>query len=639
MKRIIFFLAGVLCFVAVNLLLTGYGNKLVHPAMNGVMVEKFESNFITAAFPLEKFKNYTIVFDGSTGFPGIEVMSGGFVDIVERETRKNALQWIVHGGYSADEPELSASFRHFYDPIEPAGNRYLHNHLDQTGELNPRIDHIEWALSNPDHLYNWEYGLAEMEYALTNYDEEVKEASMAKAYRALGETLHMIADMGCPAHVRDDSHAAEPFTGYKFGSPDPYEEFFEDFSEIKNYFSDGMVDPALKSAFREASTVHSIATMLAQYTNANFFTHQTISGKSVVPLIHPEKTYPSPKLEDCSYDELTYTYTKNISGNEVKMCKDLRYRFQIFSNRGYPYIDKECVLSQGKALVPQIVEAGANVIRLFIPALEVRIDDFDEELKTISGTVLHKKCVEYPRVIKYMGKVSIYNVKNNKKIAEVNCLNGKFEEEIRLNDFKNVDWENKGIYALIELGGINVKSDPYTKNVTFDVKRIDIDIMVTGNISTTGFEGEQETSVNSESIYAEPMTNISQSGNSITATIDSVYSILDGNYHRKAWINLTLKGTNLELFEIIDSLTMDELRYYHMYVTHFISKGNPYKPEQCYYYSPHESYIYYGLSHEIADFFSFQSRVTDKDSQKQSTRTMTSILPNDNATCTIEIYQ
>lgn len=639
MKRISYILLGAFCFLIANTLLTGYGNLFVHPAMNEVIVDKFESEFIATAFPLERFKNYTFVFDGSTGYLGTEVNKGGFLSMEEDESEKNALQWIIHGGYSADEPEIFASFRHFYDPTEPAGNRYLHNHLDQLGDINPQMDHMEWALTHPDNLYSWERGLAEVEYALTNNDRKIKESSMASAYRSLGQTLHLIADMGCPSHVRDDSHAAEHFTGYDFGSPDPYEEFFEGFSDIKANFSDGKVDPGLKSFFREAVTVQSIAERLARYTNTNFFTNQTISGKDIVPIIHPEKTYPSPKIEECTYDDLDYTYTKTISGNQVKMCKDLRYRYKIFATRGYPYIDKECVLSQGKAIVPQIIEAGANVIRLFIPDIKVQIDEYNQDLKTIKGTVIHTKSVEYPRVIKYDGKVAIYRVKDNKKIMELECTDGEFESDINPNDFKNIDWKKDGIYAGIEFGGINVKSDPFTENVTVKAKRIKLDISFYASLSRTDNQGEQTYNY-WLSIYAYSMTHITQTGNSITAVIDSTYSDRGDNFHRKVLANITMKGTSIVTFEISDTLfsnfSQGDNQWNVTDARYIKSKENPYTAEQCNY--AFGAYIYYGVTHVMAGVAKYELAGICSNPKNNYRVTLLNILPDDSKDCTIEIY-
>jgi len=234
-----------------------------------------------------------------------------------------------------------------------------------------------------------------------------------------------------------------------FGIPDPYEEGFEKFVANINSWAGNPVDGDLKIFFRNAGTVESIAIKMAQYTNENFFTNQTISGKSVIPQIHPEKTYRFPKLEDCTYDASTYTYKKMVSGTEVKMCKDLTYLYKLVEWRGYPYVDLDCAASQGAVLIPQIVEAGANVIRLFIPKLTVEILSFSND--TVKGTVTHKTDDEYKSEIKYNGKVNIIRAKDLKKIGEANSKDGKFEGVVKID-------EGEKILAEITFGDITVKS-------------------------------------------------------------------------------------------------------------------------------------------------------------------------------------
>ena len=471
MKRLLSFIAGIIVYSLTVILITGYGHDPVHKTINQAIIESFGKKFLDGIFTIDKFKNYVIVFDGSLGFKGPQVTSGGLFSVNESMQSNNFKNWVIHGGYSADEPQLHASFRHFYDPTEKKGERHLKDHLDylvqKTGfGSNPRIDHIEWALTHPEHTYNWANGIDFVKKALETSDASKRDEYMAKAYRCLGETLHMIADMGCPPHVRDDSHPGlsfDPGIMSFFGIPDPYEEGFEKFVANINSWAGNPVDGDLKIFFRNAGTVESIAIKMAQYTNENFFTNQTISGKSVIPQIHPEKTYRFPKLEDCTYDASTYTYKKMVSGTEVKMCKDLTYLYKLVEWRGYPYVDLDCAASQGAVLIPQIVEAGANVIRLFIPKLTVEILSFSND--TVKGTVTHKTDDEYKSEIKYNGKVNIIRAKDLKKIGEgvVKIDEGeKILAEITFGDItvKSAEFQPASFsYVMVHLKAANPNSD------------------------------------------------------------------------------------------------------------------------------------------------------------------------------------
>lgn len=569
MRKIKFILLGALLFLVVQFLFVRYGNKVVHRNINSYIVEAFQSNFIINASRPQKFKNMLTAFNGPL-LEGTAIYSGGFLSamVTERETALTPLQWITSGGYSADEPEIFASFRHFYDPTLAEGNRYLHNHLDAlTGKDNPQIDIIDWTLKHTDHEYNWKNGTNSVFLALQSNDEKVRNKEMAFAYRALGETLHMIADMGCPAHVRDDSHAAEPFTGYNFGSPDPYEDGIEAFADIKNQLNGGVVDPDLKTYFKNATTVKDIAHKLATYTNSNYFTNQTISGASIVPLIHPEKTYHSPKLESCEYDPTDFTYRKNISGNEVIMCTDLKYKLMgLLDYRGYPYIDKKCVQSQGKALVPQIVEAGINTIRLFIPEMKVEIESFDQKTGKITGKVIHIKSDEYTRMISYNGKVSILDAKGSKKITDIESIDGKFSVLVKLSDFKNVDWVQSGIFAQIEFGGLFVNSAPYISSDKKVPTMIYAELTAEGRISMKDKTMKKDTIIIETLLFNRFVKKVRQDSTIITAVLDTTESYtvtFNGKPNtittrEKKQINITLNKSVIVSFNFFDSTTITQ---------------------------------------------------------------------------------
>ena len=177
-----------------------------------------------------------------------------------------------------------------------------------------------------EHRYNWEQAKYHVYLALI--EPQNRNKHMAFAYRALGETLHMIADMGCPAHVRDDSHPGFWYESWlSFGTADIYEEIVSTLTEGIAGWSLGAVDPGLSEHISDSETVVDIAQTMAQYTNRNFFTNQTLSGENVEPKIHPEKTYPKPKLEDAEYHTGTYTYSQNVSGHIVKHCNGTSFDF------------------------------------------------------------------------------------------------------------------------------------------------------------------------------------------------------------------------------------------------------------------------------------------------------------------------
>lgn len=464
-----------------GLLFLSYGNKTSHPAINKIIVEGFVSRNNKFEFSMIKFQDY--YFKLNTGelkgsfiekaglFNPSEVASVGDISIGEQSTtyteRKkeiSAQKWIEHGGFSADVPEVPASLRHFYDPTRPESERYLTDQVNsklfnwaQSFMKNPKTNGVEWAIGEQgnfgvlEHVYTWEHGKKYLQAALLQPDIAKRNELMAKAWRSLGETLHMIADNGCPAHVRNDGHPSLPLPIFSyFGNPDPYEEIMEVSSTAG--FDGGPVDEDLKESFRTAKKVHDIAYELAVFTNKNFFTNETISGtdwkgNKIQPIAHPEYVYDSPKLSASAYKK-DYYYYRTIAGTEVKMCTDMNFFEGYAIYRTDPYIDQACVESQARVLIPAIKEAGIHAMKLFIPALQVEITEIEENGR-ITGKIIHKTDEEYPEKILYNGPVNIKNTRLD-IINTFMAHSGKFEGRLGK--------AGSDIFAEIEFGGVAVRS-------------------------------------------------------------------------------------------------------------------------------------------------------------------------------------
>jgi hypothetical protein len=467
MKKLLYLIYGGLTYVIVSLVLTAYDHIQTHTRINVAITEGFTSRYSGIIDKASPFYYYNFVFT-SGSLEGQHVSVGGKLDIVNTLVSKNVKEWVEHGGMSADEPQLPASFVHFYDPTEDEGERYLKDLLNKFyenwGVENPKTDHVEWAISDVRNEYNYEAGKTAFRNALEQPDEMVRDMNMSFAWRAFGQTLHLIADMGIASHVRDDAHpgVGASTVGYNWAlDADPYEEVVYAYTSengIDNLLT-GQTDPEVEKFARKATTVKSIAEQLASYTNKNFFSHETISGADVIPKIHPDKTYDSPKLEDCTYNSSTNIYTRQIGPNNVNMCKDLSYLAILNGFRGYPYIDETCVISQATALFPQIREAGINAFRCFIPKIKVEITALGDD--DIEGTVKHTIDDEYKEEIKYNGPVTIKNASNLEIIDVVSCENGTFKDKINFGNFNRT---SEQLFAEIECGYVYIKSEPFVES-------------------------------------------------------------------------------------------------------------------------------------------------------------------------------
>jgi hypothetical protein len=195
---------------------------------------------------------------------------------------------------------------------------------------------------------------------------------------------------------------------------------------------------------------------LARFTNKYFFSHETISGEGVQSYssINGYKNYPSPKLENFTYKPETFGYYKTFpSGREVKMCVDQSLFMGYVSGdyRSQPRVDVSCVESQASELLPDIVEAGINVIRNFIPNLQVNLT-VNSKTGAVSGDITHVTDAEYSNSIGYGGEVYFW-VNGKLSNTVLIAANGKYSGSI--SGLKNGD----KVIAKIEFADITVSSD------------------------------------------------------------------------------------------------------------------------------------------------------------------------------------
>ena len=202
-----------------------HGGRTIEPLIITIRFLKIRSDSI--------FNKYD--FTNGRDLSGITVIQPGDwkEDILEDEREGKWYQWVVEGGYTADEPERYMSLRHFYDPLGVnQGANYLTDHVDEfltsiVMGTNPKIDAKWWgALYSP---YSIDKGKEFMITAFSSMNLPEKDKLFAAAWRSLGETMHLIADMSVPSHVRNDSHPGVEWTQFitdKYRA-DSYEEFVD----------------------------------------------------------------------------------------------------------------------------------------------------------------------------------------------------------------------------------------------------------------------------------------------------------------------------------------------------------------------------------------------------------------------------
>lgn len=552
-------LLGFSFYFLLRVLVLPWDNHTSHKNYNDAILQLFDINY-ESFFPDEYSFN---IIENDVKFKGMAVTNPGlfYNTYGESEVEYTMYEWIKHGGYSADEPEVQAAVRHFYDPIGlQHGKKYLTNRGTYWEELytNPHIDAITWALNHNENKWNLSKGKNYLKSAFEENDQNLRNDLLAKAFRSLGEVLHNTADMGCPSHVRNDSHASISWHARRlFGSPDATEELFTNSGYVAKYM-DNEADPELENYFRNATTIRSIHEKLAEFTNANFFTTQTMNGNGIEP-INKDGNYPQPRLNELEYDATDQAYYKTFAnGNKVKMASDDGY----FWHKSYPYIYQASVNSQASLLVPNIIWAGINVVRLFIPKFEVSILSVSETGEII-GRVNHIPTEEYSSQINYSGKIKIYSSVSSEPITELDCNSGNFSGNIA-NTGIGTD-----IYANLEIAGIAVSSKTYKigdspKGVTIDF-RLNAHMYNEESFSYGDGDPWESDDVLKDEIFIEG----SFTGNTFSGT-KTVHNVRTDRDEKIVYtISITLNSGNNQ---IIDSFTFSSQEE-----TVVITGGNTYK--------------------------------------------------------------
>lgn len=192
---------------------------------------------------------------------------------------------------SNDEDNPPRFLRHFHEPI---ANR---------GLLNGTFDSsINWSLrAKGEQEWSWNDAREYYFKALTSPTKAERDENWGKTFRALGQIMHLLQDSANPSHVRNDPH--------------PFDDGLHDFMErrsVGSYIGSGIFspDPSIleqsgatrsepfsnlfdRNAYSGSNPQATLGTDIgvAEYTNANFFSDDTIPGQGSI--FNAEITYPT----------------------------------------------------------------------------------------------------------------------------------------------------------------------------------------------------------------------------------------------------------------------------------------------------------------------------------------------------------
>ncbi len=348
--------------------------------------------------------------------------SGGLAEAYEiGEARHSMPAWISLGGDWADEPHLYASVRHFYDPLQVAGVPFLTDQLWAHGAYDsPGIEAVTWALDHPDNPFSLRQGLVAYKFAMETPEDvppppglgashfktnvslvpgnaaEQRSLYLARAYRALGEAMHMIGDMTQPAHVRNDSHPMD----------EPIESAVTT-SDVRLAAASPAIDAALRPYLSSAGGMlqapRALSRQVALFTNRTFYSMDTIFDRRTGTLpTNGMPPYPSPQFGDLVVRSATVRgfvgkrdvkkLFGRVAGREVPMAQE-RLSFHWFdpdhsvvfgpgletasgfTSKVGPYmIPQAFAREQAAVLLPIAIHACADLMDLFFPTLELKAE-------------------------------------------------------------------------------------------------------------------------------------------------------------------------------------------------------------------------------------------------------------------------
>jgi hypothetical protein len=411
MRRIVLAAAVVTVLVSSA---SGYDNKFTHPKINEMAFQKF----MVGAGKQAPFARYE--FSGSAPWSGVEwervmndIEAGNWIPPVQ-QSFVGALQY---GGYTADLPVKPQSLRHFYDPTSKS-TPWLTDLVDATTldvvtsrpfmGKNPHTSAKGWALGLPNEEQS-PYSITAGVAFYNQYCATRMPLGALKAWLSIGQTMHLLGDMGLPAHVRNDGHPGIAKDLFEKWKSDPYENWV-DANMVAEYW-DKSVDPKVARDIAAAKDPGQLFDVVAKYANENFPSQDTLAGTAEdgthFTSANELPEYPTPQLTKFDGE---YFYVDDYAG---KCLMARRCWTSIASGAGgvvpetvtadgfvepaHPeqkyikvpryFITLECVQSQARRLVPMVVTANARLLEMIMPRFQVQMTGLDAATRRASGRI------------------------------------------------------------------------------------------------------------------------------------------------------------------------------------------------------------------------------------------------------------
>ena len=272
--------------------------SLVRLAVAGAIVWSLPAQGFNVS--THRLMNETAVTNDSALESFLQTKVGLRGGVEEHLLGQSVARWISEGGEREDDwtPLPGRFFRHFHDPLRPWSSAGLGHGLFDSS--------IVW-MQEPQG-WSWQEARSFYYAALTARSAGARDQQWADALRAVGQVMHLIEDAAQPAHTRNDQHGMEFVCRNLFRSScgGNFEYWVSDHASAVPLTGGGGFDHDILSqptghseapvpvarlidtdTYDGAVAVVGPSLGIAEFTNANFFSEDTISNVD----------YPFPSLD------------------------------------------------------------------------------------------------------------------------------------------------------------------------------------------------------------------------------------------------------------------------------------------------------------------------------------------------------
>ncbi|MBI5892584.1 MAG: hypothetical protein HZB79_02850 [Deltaproteobacteria bacterium] len=283
--------------------------------------------------------------------------------------------WLKKGGEYEDKPYWYMSYlrsvNHFHNPIADNGYTGLWGTSILSGKSSTKWALLSKNTQSPGGYYSWYDARDYYLKALISTDKTTRDTNFAETFRGLGQVMHLIEDASVPAHTRDDGHL---FYNYE--------------KWVKN--NPGAVTTAASSSIFFGGTISNIASFidtdqyngtnpsasntigLSEYTNANFFSEDTINASGfpypdITQTTVTERTAPSGNYQRQYYLKNCCGETNGGNGYLLSAVDYLDYyRWMIGSTLSkISVLDDNVYNNYAQKLLPRAVGYSAGLLNYF----------------------------------------------------------------------------------------------------------------------------------------------------------------------------------------------------------------------------------------------------------------------------------